>query len=73
MSRYIKKFPRVGHSLGPSEERGFELWVGYDIHGVDGDLSQYGLINVDGWDEERLKGYGVRSFTRIEPQKLGIR
>ena len=73
MSRYIKKFARVGHSLGPSEERGFALWVGYDIAGVSGDLSEHGLINVDDWSEEKLEAYGVRSFAPIEPGKLGIR
>jgi hypothetical protein len=36
MSRYIKKFARVGHSLGPSAERGFALWVGYDIENTTG-------------------------------------
>ena len=73
MSRYIKKFTRVGHSLGPSEERGFALWVGYDIAGVSGDLSEHGLINVDDWSEEKLEEYGVRSFASIDPGKLGIR
>ena len=72
MSRYIKKFARVGHSLGPSEERGFALWVGYDIDGVSGDLSEHGLINVDDWDEEKLREYGVTTFTPIGPEKLGI-
>ena len=73
MSRYIKKFARVGHSLGPSEERGFALWVGYDIAGVSGDLSEHGLINVDDWPEEKLEEYGVKSFAPIDPDKLGIR
>jgi hypothetical protein len=73
MSRYIKKFARVGHSLGPSEERGFALWVGYDIAGVSGDLSEHGLINVDDWSEEKLEEYGVRTFATIDPGKLGIR
>jgi len=73
MSRYIKKFSRVGHSLGPGEERGFALWVGYDIAGVSGDLSEFGLINVEGWNEDKLREYGVSSFSPIEPGKLGIR
>ena len=48
VGRYIKKFGRVGHALGPSEERGFAMWVGYDIVGVDDDLSALGLVRVDG-------------------------
>jgi len=65
MSRYIKKFARIGHSLGPSEERGFALWVGYDIDGVSGDLAHLGLINVDGWDDRKLAARGVTSFQRV--------
>ncbi|HEX9163022.1 MAG TPA: hypothetical protein VF980_15055 [Thermoanaerobaculia bacterium] len=79
MSRYIKKFGRVGHALGPSEERGFALWAGYDIAGVDDDLSALGLIKVDEWSGEQLAEYGVTTFTRVDPgdsdmyRKLGIR
>ncbi len=78
MSRYIKKFGRIGHALGPSEERGFAMWAGYDIVGRDDDLSAAGLINVDGWTESQLAPYGVTTFTRVEPddggtyRKLGI-
>lgn len=78
MSRYIKKFGRIGHALGPSEERGFALWAGYDIVGVGGDLSAAGLMNVDGWSDAELEPYGVTTFTRVEPddaetyRKLGI-
>ncbi len=78
MSRYIKKFGRVGQALGPSEERGFALWVGYDIAGVDDDLSAAGLMKVDGWTEEQLARYGVTTFAPVEPddeetcRKLGI-
>ena len=72
MGRYIKKFKRVG-SMGPTEERGFAIWVGYDIDGVAGDLSEHELINVDGWSEEQLAAYGVSAFTPVEPEKLGIR
>jgi len=76
--RYIKKFGRIGHALGPSEERGFALWAGYDLVGVADDLSTSGLINVDGWSEAQLEPYGVTTFTRVEPhddetyRKLGI-
>ena len=77
MSRYIKKFTRLG-SAGPTEERGFAIWVGYDIVGVDDDLSALGLINVDGWSEDEIAARGVAGFTRVEPDdaatyaKLGI-
>jgi hypothetical protein len=75
VARYIRKLTRVG-SLGPSEERGAGLWVGYDIDGVDGDLSEHGLINVDDWPveqrAERLREHGVRTFVRVDPETLGI-
>jgi hypothetical protein len=75
MSRYVKKFKSTT-ALGPTEERGFPLWVGYEIEGVDGDVS--GLVNVDDWSEERLRELGVTTFTRVEigdvamRRKLGI-
>lgn len=78
MSRYIKKFGRIGHALGPSEERGFTLWAGYDLIGVAEDLSRYGLIKVDDWSQAKLSPYGVTKFTRVDPEdeetyrKLGI-
>lgn len=78
MARYIKRFSRIGHALGPSEERGFELWVGYDIAGVDDDLSAAGLTRVDGWSDDELSRYGIAKFVRVEPgdeatyEKLGI-
>lgn len=71
--RYLKKFKRVG-SIGPTEERGFAVWVGYDIVGVDDDLSAQGLIRV----EDAPPDHGVTVFTRVEPddaatyEKLGI-
>jgi hypothetical protein len=64
MARYIKKFARVAQSLGPSEERGFALWVGYDIVGAEGELP--GFVNVDGWTDEQLAERGVLTFTRVE-------
>ena len=78
MARYIKKFGRIGYALGPSEERGFAMWAGYDIEGVDADLTHAGLIKVDGWTDEQLAERGVTSFTRVEPgdrelyEKLGL-
>lgn len=72
MGRYIKKFARIGHSLGPSEERGFAMWVGYDIEGVTDDLSAHGLIRVDGWPDERLAAYDVVTFKPVTAAELGI-
>lgn len=74
MSRYIKNVARVASSLGPSEERGYAIWVGYEITGVDGDLSHLGLLKFDEADD-----HGVTSFTLVEPndapmyEKLGLR
>jgi len=78
MARFIKKFGRIGHALGPSEERGFALWAGYDLIGVDADLSSSGMINVDDWSDAQLGAYGVTTFIRVEPddeetyRKLGV-
>jgi hypothetical protein len=63
MSRYIKKFKST-IALGPTEEPGFALWVGYEIEGVDGDVA--GLTNVDDWSFERLRELGVTTFARVE-------
>lgn len=77
MARYIKKFKRIG-SMGPTEERGFAVWVGYELVGVDEDLSEYGLIPVDDWPEARIAEHGIATFARVEPDdettyaKLGI-
>lgn len=79
VARYIKKFGRIGFALGPSEERGFAMWAGYDLVGIDRDLTDAGLIRVEDWTEEQLAPYDVTSFTRVEPdddetyEKLGIR
>ena len=78
MAKYIKKFGRIGHALGPSEERGFAMWAGYDIVGVDDDLSAAGLVKVDGWTDAELAEKGVTTFVRVAPgdtetyRKLGI-
>ena len=74
MARYLKKFTRIG-SAGPTEERGFAIWAGYDIVGVDDDLSAYGLLKADNHESE---GRSVTTFVRVEPDddalyaKLGI-
>jgi hypothetical protein len=77
MARYIKKFNRIG-SAGPTEERGFAIWAGYDIVGVEDDLSAAGLTSVEGWSDEDIAARGVVTFLRVEPDddatyaKLGI-
>ena len=74
MTRYLKKFTRIG-SAGPTEERGFAIWAGYDIVGVEDDLSAYGLLKAD---EHEAEARGVTTFVRVEPDddamyaKLGI-
>ncbi len=72
MGRYIKKFPRIGHALGPSEERGFAMWVGYDIAGMTDDLSEEGFIRVDGWTAEQLAQYDVVTFKAVTASEMGI-
>ena len=73
MSRYIKNVARVASSLGPSEERGYAMWVGYDIVGIDADLSPLGLLKADEAGDR-----GVTHFTVVEPddvamyEKLGL-
>lgn len=78
MGRYLRKLKRIG-SIGPNEERGSGLWVGYELVGVNGDLSEAGLVSVDDWPEDRIADHGVVAFVRVEPdddatyEKLGIR
>jgi hypothetical protein len=62
VSRYIRNVARVAASLGPTEERGFRVWVGYEI---EGDSPGEGYICVDDWPEEKLAEYGVKAFTRM--------
>jgi hypothetical protein len=38
------------------------MWVGYEIAGANGDLSRYGLLNVDGWSDAQLAEKGVAAF-----------
>jgi hypothetical protein len=77
MSRYIKKF-RSTTALGPTEERGVPLWAGYDMEGVDDDLSHAGLTKADNLTDDELRERGVITFTRVSAddeamyEKLGI-
>jgi hypothetical protein len=64
VARYIRKLKHLG-SLGPSEERGAGLWVGYDLEGIDADLSDAGLVRVEEWPAEQLTSYGVTTFLRV--------
>jgi hypothetical protein len=73
MSRYIRKVGRVGLALGPSEERGFSMWVGYDIEDATGDLSALGLTNVDDWTGERLAELGVAGFLAVRRDDRDLR
>jgi hypothetical protein len=77
MARYIKKF-RSTTALGPTEERGVPMWVGYEIEGVDDDLSDAGLMKADELTDDQLRERGVTAFTRVAAgdratyEKLGI-
>ncbi len=77
MARYLKKFTSIG-SAGPTEERGFAIWAGYDIVGVDDDLSSHGLLKADHWTSDEIAVRGITTFLRVEPDddatyaKLGI-
>ena len=66
-------------SLGPSEERRFEMWVGYDFPDVDQrTLEERGFIRVDAWSDEELAARGVSTFSHVDPgdrellQRLGL-
>lgn len=70
MSRYIKRFKST-IALGPTEERGFALWVGYELEGIADDLSDAGLVKVDDWSDEKLREHGVTRFTRVARDDAG--
>jgi hypothetical protein len=77
MARYIKKF-RSTTALGPTEERGVPLWVGYDIEGMDDDLSRACLVKIDNLTDDELHELGVTAFIHVAAgdqamhEKLGI-
>jgi hypothetical protein len=73
MARYVRKFGRIGHALGPSEERGFALWVGYDIESPPADSAQLGFIPVDGWPQEKIDELGVKSFVVVRAGDIEMR
>jgi len=67
MARYIKNLRKRSISMGPTEERGAALWVGYDLAGVDDDLSHLGLLKVD--DDEAARR-GVTTFVKTDLETL---
>jgi len=69
VARYIKNVRRISISMGPTEERGAALWVGYDLASVDDDLSEFGLLKAD---DETAARHGVTSFTPAELATRGI-
>ncbi|HYU26148.1 MAG TPA: hypothetical protein VEO74_13155 [Thermoanaerobaculia bacterium] len=69
VARYIKNVRRQSMSMGPTEERGATLWVGYDLDGVDDDLTHLGLLKVD---DDTAARHGVTTFSAADPETLGI-
>ncbi len=67
VARYIKNVRRQSMSMGPTEERGAALWVGYDLAGVDNDLTQLGLLKVDDATAAR---HGVTTFMKTDLETL---
>jgi len=65
--RYIRNVRKQSISMGPTEERGAALWVGYDLDGVDADLSHLGLLKVD--DEEAARR-GVTTWIKTTLESL---
>ena len=49
--------------MGPTEERGAALWVGYDLDGVDDDLMHLGLLKAD---DETAARHGVTTFMKTD-------
>ena len=67
VARYIKNVRRQSMSMGPTEERGAALWVGYDLDGVDGDLTHLGLLKVD---DDEAAPRGVTTFVKTDLETL---
>jgi hypothetical protein len=59
MGLYIQKISLIPFST-------VELWVGWDLEGVEGEIP--GLVAVGGMDEQELRARGVRRFQHI-PEK----
>lgn len=70
MGRYVRKVKGIG-SIGPNEEKGAAaVWIGYDLVGIDDDLTGAGLERIDDWPEDRIAALRVAGFTRVEPDDL---
>ena len=67
VARYIKNMRRQSMSMGPTEERGAALWLGYDLDGVDADLSHLGLLKVD---DEAAARRGVTTWLKTDLETL---
>jgi hypothetical protein len=67
VARYIKNVRRQSMSMGPTEERGAALWVGYDLDGVDDDLTHLGLLKVD---DDTAARHGVSTFMKTDLETL---
>jgi hypothetical protein len=67
VARYIKNVRKQSISMGPTEERGAALWVGYDLDGVDDDLTHLGLEKVD---DETAARHGVTAFVKTDLETL---
>ena len=61
MARYIQKITLVPFSAQ-------ELWVGWDLEGIDGVVS--GLVYAEEMSETELQARGVREFQRIPKDYL---
>lgn len=70
MARYVRRFSRIGHSLGPSEERGFELWAGFEIEQLDGDPADYCLLDASSMSAEDLARLDVVTFRQVTEEEL---
>jgi hypothetical protein len=71
VSRYIKNVRRISVAMGPTEERGAALWVGYDLGAVDDDLTHLGLLKVT--EDEASSKYGVTEFVKVDPAEIGVK
>ena len=67
VARYIKNVRKQSISMGPTEERGAALWVGYDLDGVDDDLAHLGLLKAD---DDTAARPGVSTFMKTDLETL---
>ncbi|HEY6138761.1 MAG TPA: hypothetical protein VI670_13455 [Thermoanaerobaculia bacterium] len=65
MARYIKNVRKQSMSMGPTEDRGAALWVGYELDGVDGDFVPPRA------DPRRRRGGGAPRREDVREDRLG--